>query len=248
LPAGLKRLDREFALRDRNGDGSVTWNELLALNDLLPSVLHEGMDAEASFLRVDANLDGVFSLDEFLADDHKSNDNEYLRLKQRVFRIRDLDGDKTLSFLEFVQTGENPARQFVRYDRNADGVILFEDLKGIRWVTGQNSNRDRCYFARLDENQDRRVTWKEYRNASPRGIAFGAIDRLDINNSISKEEWDAVRQEYLEGQEGKRGRLHEAWSYAAHWFPGVFDLITFGDVDSDKDEMISWNEFSTFPN
>ena len=237
----------EFALRDRNKDGVITWKDTLAFNALLPSRLHEGTNADASFVQVDANFDGAVSENEFLAHARKSDDKEFLVLKQKVFRIRDLNQDQQLSFLEFLETGENPARGFVTYDQDGDGVIVFKDVEGIQWVNGRNVERDRAYFARLDADQDERVTWKEYRTADPRGISFGAIDHLRIDNTISRDEWNSVEREYRDGQNGKLLPVGSASQYATFWFAGIFDLITFDDLDINKDQFISWGEFRKFP-
>jgi Ca2+-binding EF-hand superfamily protein len=243
-----KRLEGEFVLRDRNEDGSVTWEELLALNDLLPPITYEGTNADASFVMTDTDSNGAISRDEFLANARSSNDKKFLVLSQKVFRVRDLNGDKELSFLEFVKTGENPARNFVAYDKDGDSVIRFDDIKGIQWVDGKNLEKDRAYFTRLDANQDGRVTWSEYRSVSPRSTSFLAIDHLNIDNTISKSEWNAIEKEYRAGQNGKMLPASAASSYATNWFPGIFDLITFGDLDTNKDGVISWKEFRTFPN
>ncbi len=243
-----KRLDGEFALRDRNKDGSVTWEELLALNDLLPPIMYEGTNADASFVLTDTDSNGAISREEFLANARSSNDKKFLVLSQKVFRVRDLNGDEELSFLEFVKTGENPARSFVAYDKDGDGVIRFDDIKGIQWVDGKNLEKDRAYFTRLDANQDGRVTWSEYRSVSPRSTSFLSIDHLKIDNLISKSEWNAIEKEYRAGQTGKVLPANAASSYATNWFPGIFDLITFADLDTNNDGVISWKEFRTFPN
>ncbi len=247
VEAPKKQLKLEFNLRDRNKDGIVTWKEILIFEDMLPPVLYEGTFADKSFIQVDANFDGAISRDEFLAHARKSNDSQFLLLKEKVFLIRDLNGDQNLSFAEFIETGENPARAFVAYDQDGDGVILFEDVKGISWVAGKDINRDRCYFDRLDLNQDKRVTWQEFRKSDARGIAFGAIDHLDIDNSISRDEWNAVEQEYRDEQNGKIRAPHAASGYAISWFPWIFDMVTFDMLDPNRDDGISWEEFRAYP-
>lgn len=242
-----KRWELEFALRDRDNDGNVTWPELLAHTKLTPNVLAEGTPADAYYVRLDTDFDGVVSREEFLAPARKPGNEQLLPLEKRVFRLRDLNGDGKLTYTEFARTGENAARGFLSHDKDGDGVIRFEDVKGIQWFAGKSTDRDRCYFQRLDANGDGRVTWKEFRSLRPRSSAFAALDHLAIDNRISKKEWNAVKAEYLAGQKGQRLPAQSASSYATQWFPGIFDLITFEDVDANRDGTISWTEFRTFP-
>ena len=239
----------EFGLRNRDGNDNVTWAEMMAFENLTTfSGLSETRGGDAYFISLDANFDGTVTRTEFLANARQSGNAKFLKLEQDVFRIRDLNGDKKLSFLEYLHTGENTARSFVTYDKDRDGVIRFSDVKGIQWVAGKSEKRDRCYFDRLDADRDDKVTWKEFRSITARGIAFGAIDHINIDNTISRKEWDAIEREYLAGQKGKRLPPHNASGYAQHWFSGIFDLITFTDLDANKDGKVSWREFRTFAN
>lgn len=235
-----------FDLLDRSKDGNVTWLELRALIDLHPHPVFA--DGISYYVQDDGNFDGSVSREEFLARARKMADESFLRLKERVFPLRDLDGDGTLSVSEDARASENTARKFVSYDKDGDGVVLFEELKGIGWVAGKSIERDRGHFDRMDANQDRCVTWDELRTVNPRTTAFGAIDHVEIDNSISKKEWDAIEQEYLDAQKGKLQPNHPAWGYAVSWFRGIFDLVTFNDLDGNQDGLISWKEFKSFPN
>ncbi|WP_254508834.1 hypothetical protein [Anatilimnocola floriformis] len=244
-----RRLALEFVLRDQNSDERLTWSEQVAFEKMLPPLTYEGMNALGAFLNVDANFDGAVSREEFLAHarDPQRFDKNYLTMEENVFRLRDLDGNQSLSFLEFIQTGENLARGFVGTDKDEDGKLILADFAGTIWTTSEKSSeRERTHFARLDRNQDQRVTWKEYRSATGRGVAFGAIDLLQCDNFISLAEWDAVEQEYRDGQSGKQILPQSRSFYATYWLPGIFELITFADMDANKDGRISWYEFETF--
>jgi Ca2+-binding EF-hand superfamily protein len=243
-----KRLESEFALYDRDENGNISYHEILSLYEKLPPFSYEGGDTIASYVQTDLDSNGAITRNEFLAEAHKRGDDEYLTLEQKVFRLRDLNGDLELSFLEFVQTGENPAREFAFLDKDEDGEIHFDDVKGTEWIGRMSLETDRGYFSRLDANQDDRVSWNEYRLVSPRSTSLLFIDHLTIDNSISKDEWNAIEKEYRAGQSGKVLPPFSASHYATLWFPGIFDLITFDDLDTNKDGTISWKEFRTFPN
>ncbi|MEQ8405678.1 MAG: hypothetical protein RKE49_11315 [Oceanicaulis sp.] len=128
----------------------------------------------------------------------------------------DANGDKQVTRAEFEALR---AEEFAYRDRDGDGAISLTDLSPTRQrlvdMAGDDEGRlGRGAIARLDENQDGRVTRTEFVNApSP------AFDRLDANEDgvVTGEEIDAALQARGERRSDRRERRRERMERAAWW-------------------------------
>ena len=230
-----------FRLRDLNQDGQVTWAEQRGL-----SKWHRGWGPEVYFSDTDKDFDRAVSQTEFLAV--AGTDAEFVTLLTAVYRLRDLDSDGELSLHEWIATEENQTRSFVQFDSNDDGRITPDEMRGLRWMTGENPESDRFHFQRRDADGDGQISFAENCDLPRihREIAFNAMDHLTVDNSINRDEWDAVKSEYFAIQARELVKPQAKSWYAQLWFPGIFHVISFEDLDRDKNNGISWTEFQSF--
>lgn len=230
-----------FRLRDVNQDGHVSWTEQSGLRKW-----RRGWGPEVYFSDTDKDFDGVISQAEFLAV--AGTDAEFVALLTAVFNLRDLDSDGKLSLNEWITTDENQTRSFVQFDANDDGRITPDEMRGIRWTTGENPDSDRFHFQRLDTNGDGEISFDENCDFPRihREIAFNAMDHLTVDNRIDRDEWATLESEYFAIQARELVKAQANSWYAQHWFPGIFHVISFEDLDRDKNNRVSWREFRSF--
>lgn len=111
---------------DVNGDGKVTYEEIIAVRPDFP---------RETFDRLDRNGDGVLSRADLLAharDRVLGNEQRRAAMIQRL-KHADTDGDGRISFEEFVAAFPNAnKRVFDRLDINGDGVLCRKDIAEAR--------------------------------------------------------------------------------------------------------------------
>ncbi|MGJ3231287.1 MAG: EF-hand domain-containing protein [Oceanicaulis sp.] len=128
----------------------------------------------------------------------------------------DANGDKQVTRAELEALR---AEEFAYRDRDGDGAISLIDLSPTQQrladMAGDDEGRlGRGMLARLDENQDGRVTRAEFMNApSP------AFDRLDANADgvVTGEEIDAALQARGEQRSERRAERRGRMDRAAWW-------------------------------
>lgn len=115
------------AIYDANGNGSVSWQEYMAVR-------------EEMFARTDENGDGQLVFDEYLAEFENRLDTQIAKAREKRvartdkrFEILDVDSNG-MTFEEFQLSG---VRSFVRYDKNKDGKVEFDEKANT-----QVANRD----------------------------------------------------------------------------------------------------------
>ncbi|MEC8324605.1 MAG: calcium-binding protein [Pseudomonadota bacterium] len=115
------------AIYDANGNGSVSWQEYMAVR-------------EEMFARTDENGDGQLVFDEYLAEFENRLDTQIAKAREKRvartdkrFAILDVDSNG-MTFEEFQLSG---VRSFVRYDKNKDGKVEFDEKANT-----QVANRD----------------------------------------------------------------------------------------------------------
>lgn len=125
---------------DRNGDGSITKNEL---NDSLENmgIFIPGNELSQLIDKADSNGDGCVDIDEFGA------------LYQTIMDERDEEEDMKEAFNVF--------------DRNGDGFITVDELKSVLASLGlkQGKGAEDCkkMIMRVDEDGDGRVNFTEFK-------------------------------------------------------------------------------------
>uniref|UniRef100_A0ACD5XGV7 Uncharacterized protein n=1 Tax=Avena sativa TaxID=4498 RepID=A0ACD5XGV7_AVESA len=142
-PARTAEEEMELVFRkfDANGDGRISRPELAALFE---SVGHAATDDELSRMmaEADADGDGFISLDEFAAINATvSGDEPAVEEDLRhAFKVFDADGSGTISANELARVlrgiGEKATvsqccRMIEGVDKNGDGLISFEEFRGM---------------------------------------------------------------------------------------------------------------------
>jgi hypothetical protein len=107
----------QIALWDGNGDGQVTQDEINAFR-------------AARLAEFDTNADGTLSLEEYEALWADAMRERMVDMFQR----HDDDGDGIVTATEFAERYENTV---ARLDRNDDGVLSKDDLRGKRGQRGE---------------------------------------------------------------------------------------------------------------
>uniref|UniRef100_A0ACD5XHW0 Uncharacterized protein n=1 Tax=Avena sativa TaxID=4498 RepID=A0ACD5XHW0_AVESA len=136
-----EEMERVFRMFDANGDGRISQPELATL---FKSVGHAATDDELSRMmaEADADGDGFISLDEFAAlNASVSGDDAAVEEDLRhAFKVFDADGSGAISATELARVlrglGEKATvRQCCRMiegvDKNGDGVISFDEFRGM---------------------------------------------------------------------------------------------------------------------
>uniref|UniRef100_A0ACD5WPG0 Uncharacterized protein n=1 Tax=Avena sativa TaxID=4498 RepID=A0ACD5WPG0_AVESA len=136
-----EEMERVFRKFDANGDGRISRPELAALFE---SVGHAATDDELSRMmaEADADGDGFISLDEFAAlSATVSGDAAAVEEDLRhAFKVFDADGSGAISATELARVlrglGEKATvsqccRMIEGVDKNGDGVISFDEFRGM---------------------------------------------------------------------------------------------------------------------
>ncbi|XP_064965117.1 calmodulin-like protein 3 [Musa acuminata AAA Group] len=147
-PSELKRV---FQMFDRNGDGSITKNELQdSLKNLGIHIPEE--ELAAMIEKIDVNGDGCVDVDEFGT------------LYQTIMGERDEDEDMLEAFNVF--------------DQNGDGFITVEELRSVLSSLGLKQGRTveecRKMISKVDVDGDGKVNFKEFKQMM-KGGGFAAL-------------------------------------------------------------------------
>ncbi|CAL9203568.1 unnamed protein product [Musa hybrid cultivar] len=147
-PSELKRV---FQMFDRNGDGSITKNELQdSLKNLGIHIPEE--ELAAMIEKIDVNGDGCVDVEEFGT------------LYQTIMGERDEDEDMLEAFNVF--------------DQNGDGFITVEELRSVLSSLGLKQGRTveecRKMISKVDVDGDGKVNFKEFKQMM-KGGGFAAL-------------------------------------------------------------------------
>lgn len=178
-----------MSLFDANKDNMVTLAELDAVS-------------KQRFAKMDADANGVVSLDEFQAylDTRKSE-----RRMQR-FAQMDANNDRQVSKEEYIQYKmRSVEQQFQAADTDHDGLVSEEEYLARKWdyhggKHGKHAGHHRGgnrFFTKLDSNGDEQLTLDETLNAWNNWFK-----RIDANNDqvVSQDEIEAFRNKMLESR------------------------------------------------
>ncbi|UKJ89866.2 hypothetical protein MACJ_003120 [Theileria orientalis] len=134
-----RQLANEMATIDRDRDGNVTFNELLAAFSNEVGEEDASQNKEPLKLRfnlADKNKDGMLSLEELgdLVNPSRNADLLDLELND-VIKAHDEDGDGKISFTEYkkyrTENGEDETQSlsdFKQFDKNSDGFLTKDEL------------------------------------------------------------------------------------------------------------------------
>lgn len=127
-PASAQGIGPDFAMLDRDGDGSVTLEELQSLS-------------AARFTAADTNDDGALSAAEMAAAAAARAQDRASRLIARF----DTNADGVLQMAEMPDRGQDRAeRIFERVDTDADGLMSEAEFEAARdmWRARADARRD----------------------------------------------------------------------------------------------------------
>ncbi|MCA9146328.1 MAG: EF-hand domain-containing protein, partial [Planctomycetales bacterium] len=215
------QLKRDFARRDKDSDGRVTYEEFLG-----DRAGEQKTEARSAFFRFDANEDGAISEEEFVKrdvkqlsagnqfrqldgnDDKQLSEDEFMRPKlgsqweqsgRDNFQKFDLNGDQKLNEREFAITPAlkpDPETMFRRLDVDESGELSRDEFLA---PTKENQHRGTSReFCLRDRNEDNRLDMAEY-TVDVDELADKSIDPfklldVDGDGALAFEEFDARKR------------------------------------------------------
>jgi Ca2+-binding EF-hand superfamily protein len=172
-PEAVARAKKEFAQRDADGDGQVTFAEFMAP----PAAVDRS--PEAVFRGRDTNRDGRLSLEEYLAGQKDGS------LERDVFRLLDANEDGALTFEEWRS---NPPRAvFRRADVDGDGRLSVKEFQAVE-LPGASAARAQRMLSALDRDGDGKLSVEEFQRRQDVAKAVFQRRDLDEDGRLSLEE------------------------------------------------------------
>lgn len=223
--------DQAFRSADFNGD------DRLSLSELLRSQLF-WIDTQQEFLRFDNDLDGELSPQE-LREQSRPHEK---RIAQLIFPVFDLDGNGSLSFVEFRLTPlANPIHDYDtrRWDLDDDGKLslleFHRDAQGSRWGIGLSE----LFFRKLDQDRNRSLSFAEMKSSAnlKRLPADAVFERLDVNGDGGLQLAELLSREQPRNQSAWAKRNSEQRCME------IEEAFLVADVD--RNHSLSLQEFSS---
>lgn len=127
---------------------------------LLKAVRH----ALENFKRYDVDKNGTLCLEEFKKIDETRDEAEF------VFKLMDLDSDKTISEIEYIKfiaadaLGKSYQPYFDRLDKNHDGGIDVTEFKKFLCERGFKEDKVQKLVSTMDTDSSGKVDYKEFRD------------------------------------------------------------------------------------
>eukprot|EP00049_Salpingoeca_infusionum_P004198 m.75659 g.75659 ORF g.75659 m.75659 type:complete len:223 (+) comp12454_c4_seq1:52-720(+) len=150
--SGIKGLSRVFRIMDDNGDGTLQFSEFRKGLDDYGVYLDDDDDYRVAFDRFDTNKDGSLNFDEFLKNLRPPMSKPRIRLVRQAFQ---------------------------KIDKNGDGTLTKEDLKGVydvrrhpKFISGEKTEDELLdeFLGTFEGDDgaggkgDGKVTWEEFLN------------------------------------------------------------------------------------
>lgn len=215
---GTRQPGQIFKQADKDGNGSVTLEELHAVAPRFP---------ETRFKELDKNGDGAISMDE-IPRPRPQGEAPGLPAKpgmEGVFHRADSDHDGKITFEELSAVAPKMTKdKFDKLDKNGDGAITSDEAPRSNWA---GAAPDPAALARkADSNHDGKVTYEELQAVAP-NMPRERFDQMDTNKDgvLSPEDRVAAQRD------GKQA-LEE----------GVKKLL---ESDTNKDGSATFEEVTT---
>ena len=119
--------------------------------------------------------------------------------------FEELDADKNGEVTQ-VEMETMRTRQFAKVDTDGDGKLTLEEITAHR--AAKVGDRAARMLERFDANKDGALSQDELPGPKRQGTVFERLD-ADKSGGISREEFQAARQAYRKGREGKWGHHHK---------------------------------------